>query len=62
MTGYRLRTPFILPILSKLTATELTVNKEPVDVDALKARLQQLIADNPELLGRLGYSKVEEEH
>ncbi len=36
---------------SKLTATELTVNKEPADVDALKARLKQLIASNPELLG-----------
>ena len=44
---------------SKLTATELTVNKpEPVDAEALKARLRQLIANNPELLEDTTVEKV----
>jgi hypothetical protein len=47
---------------SKLTATELTVNKPRMDKEAMVARLKTLMDNNPEVLGQLGYSKVEEEH
>lgn len=47
---------------SKLSATELTVNNpEPVDREALQARLKALIASNPELLGEIGVETVNEE-
>ena len=39
---------------SKLTASELTVNEaEPVDREALVARLKQLVASDPELLAEM---------
>jgi hypothetical protein len=46
---------------SRLTATELTVNKPRMDKEAMVARLKILMDNNPEVLGQLGYSKVEEE-
>jgi hypothetical protein len=46
---------------SKLTATELSVKREPMDREAMIARLKLLMDNNAEVLGQLGYSKVEEE-
>jgi hypothetical protein len=46
---------------SKLTATKLSVKREPMDREAMIARLKVLMDNNPDVLGQLGYSKVEEE-
>jgi hypothetical protein len=47
---------------SKLTATELSVKREPMDREAMIARLKVLMANNAELVAEMGYlPKVEEE-
>ncbi len=51
--------PFVHP---KLATTELSVKKQPMDREAMIARLKVLMANNAELVAEMGYlPKVEEQ-